>query len=182
MIIGIIGKAGVGKSTLIKNLQLNFDCMTIIVDIFVHHLILQDKFYQDLLIYLTGSLDRNEMRKVLFNDLEKMKLIESYVGNKLKDKINKVKDLVEIVIVESANLDKFPISPDIFIEVVCLEQTRLDRLILRDGEKKAKDLIEFQKNLNYNHIENKLIFNSELDSLDPLIGKINENLQRSNIS
>ena len=37
--------------------------------------------------------------------------------------------------------------------------------------------IEFQKNLNYNQIENKLIFNSELDSMDSLIGKINENIQ-----
>jgi len=178
-IIGLIGKAGVGKSTFSTKIweyfdKKHFNCDTWNVDKFVAHLYTDDTFFKSMILYLCKTLDKDKIREILISNPKMMKLVEMYVEKEIVSFMIKELCYSDILIIDCANLHKFKsIKVDQWIEVTCPEDVRVSRLIERDGLEKANQLIELQKDLTYSELESKIVFNIE-DDLEILLEKINE--------
>ena len=108
MLIGVVGKSGSGKSSLVRRMKC-FDDSIIHVDIDkIGHDILKDKevvrnivkIVEDDSVVINGVLDRKKVGNIVFNDLEKYNKYYKYteeIENAIIDKIiddNKDKKVV----------------------------------------------------------------------------------------
>ena len=169
MLIGVVGKSGSGKSSLVRRMKC-FDDSIIHVDIDkIGHDILKDKevvrnivkIVEDDSVVINGVLDRKKVGNIVFNDLEKYNKYYKYteeIENAIIDKIiddNKDKKVVLdwIILDQTKYWDKL----DYKILVETDYEIRKDRVIKRDNiNEEYFDLREVMKK-DYNKEEMDIV-------------------------
>lgn len=146
LILGLTGNIGCGKSSLSKILmQNNIDVID--ADIISRN-IFEDKELLNLVFEnfgeniknLDGSLDRKSLGNIVFNDDQKLVLLNSLTHPKIKEKIlNKINEIRNIgkslvvidaaLLIEGGYLDIL----DKLIVITCKESIQISRIQLRDN-------------------------------------------------
>ena len=169
MLIGVIGKSGSGKSSLVRRMK-SFDDSIIHVDIDkIGHDILKDeeivenivKIVEDDSVVVNGVLDRKKVGNIVFNDLEKYNKYYKYtedIENAIIDKIiedNKDKKVVlDWIILDQTKYWK---KLDYKILVETDYDIRKERVIKRDNiSEEYFDLREVMKK-DYNKEEMNVV-------------------------
>lgn len=104
-IIGVFGLICSGKSSFSKMLAENLNALYIDADKIGHSALIEKKddilklFYNDDILDIDNNIDRKKLGKIVFNNKEKLKLLESvshsYIFEKIKELINTTdKDIV----------------------------------------------------------------------------------------
>ncbi|MGM0641350.1 MAG: dephospho-CoA kinase [Thermotogota bacterium] len=176
MILGIVGKAGSGKSYVSNILKENFE-NSIIIDVDrVGHYVLTLFHVKKQLIEVFGKkilddkeeIDRKELGKIVFKDQEKLeklnKIVHSEIYKEIEKKVNNYLKKYDIIALDAAML--FKIGLDKLCQKVLFvdasEDIRFERLIQKRNidREKAKSMIEAQKNLKIDYYDKKIIANN----------------------
>jgi len=169
MLIGVVGKSGAGKSSLVERMK-SFDNTIIHIDIDkIGHDILKNKevvknivkIVEDDSVVVNGVLDRKKVGNIIFNDLEKYKEYYKYtedIENEIIDEIvenNKDKKVIlDWVILDQT---KYWNKLDYKILVETDYEIRKNRVIKRDNiSENYFNLREVMKN-NYSREEMDII-------------------------
>ena len=160
-IIGVTGPSGAGKSMLCGILAKN-GISVIYADVVYHGLLvppsqcleaLRSAFGNGVLCE-DGSLNRKALATIVFNDEEKLKLLNSTVHGFVLDKIRELISELQTkhaltVAVDAPTLIEsgFHKECDIIISVLCTPEVRISRIIERDGitPESAKERTKAQK-------------------------------------
>lgn len=161
--IGLMGGIGAGKSTILKYIQSNYNCLSIMTDVVAYNIIRNDKaclaeveeIFKDCDIHdENGAISSAKIGKIIFKDDEKKKQMNAAVHPRVIDYVNKtyeeavLSDTYDFVIIESAllvecGMDK---SCDNVFYVTAPEDVRIRRL--RAGrhysKQKCLDIIKGQ--------------------------------------
>lgn len=183
MLVGVMGKSGSGKSSLVERMK-SFDNTIIHIDIDkIGHEILKDKtivnniikIVGDSNVVVNGTLDRKKVGKIIFNDLNKYELYYKYTEDieyEIIDKIiNDNRD--KIIVLDWAVLykTKYYKQLDYRILVDTKYDIRKDRVMKRDDISEEYFKLREVMNINYDINEMDIVLDGENIS-DDLIIKI----------
>lgn len=180
-IIGITGGIASGKSAVFKYLKSEYtdDIIYIDCDEISHELLTKEKVISEICEKIDiekneeGKIDRQELGAIVFNNSEKLKLlneiIHPLVKKEISETINKNEDkriiFVDIPLLIEAKMENF--VDEIWL-IYVNKQIQIERLMNRDhiSEESAKQKINAQmdidEKLNYlNKIDNKIIISNE---------------------
>lgn len=181
MILGIVGKAGSGKSYVSKILDENFkNSIVIDVDRVGHYVLtlfnvkekLKEIFGQKI-FNENNEIDRKKLGKIVFNDNYKMeklnKIVHSEIYKEIEKKVNNYLKKYDIIALDAAML--FKIGLDKMCHKVLLvdasEDLRYHRLKQKRNvtEEKARSMIQAQKNLKFDYYDKKIIANDNPEEI-----------------
>lgn len=196
MIIGITGGVGSGKSTVLKYLENRYKACIIEADMVAKEImepghIVYDRVvgaFPGLIVDKQGNIDRPNLASIVFNDEEKLKLLNSIVHpgvkEEIKGQINAIKavDSEKIVVIEAALLieDGYKAICDEIWYIYCEREERIKRLIASRGysREKAIEIMnnqlsdeEFKRNTD-EFIDNTSSEEWTHEQIDTLLGKI----------
>jgi dephospho-CoA kinase len=197
MIVGLTGGIGSGKSTVLERFKALGNIAVYNADVEAKKLMntspviiskLTDLFGEE--AYDNQKLNRAFISSIVFSDKDKLTELNSIVHpavyNHLKSFIekNQSKDyiLYENAILFENKSDSFC---DYIITVIADEDTRMNRVIARDGvsEKEVKDRINNQwLDAKKVLLSNYIVMNEELKTLDNQIVEIHNNLTKNKLS
>lgn len=193
-VIGLTGQSGAGKTTVSKAFQqsvfavINCDmvarevtaagskCCEKLSELF------PECFSDDLV------LDRRKMAEIVFSDKEKLEKLNQtiypFINDMIKDKLNEAKKLSEFVLLDAPTLFEAGADKlcDVIVSVIADEETRLKRIILRDGisEELARKRFDSQHTAEFFRqrsdyvIENNGDLSAAADKTDEVINNIKE--------
>lgn len=163
VIIGIIGEAGSGKTTMTKHLAARLDALHIEGDT-IGHIVLHDGYVKDTLvsryghdILEDGIISRKALGSIVFNDPDELEALNQLTHPKITDRIRKLidkeKDNVPYIIIDAAVMIEAGIHR-LCHEILYLyagKNIRLSRLVEnRHIEKeRALAMIKSQKDSDY---------------------------------
>ena len=196
IIIGLTGGIGTGKST-VSNYLKNKGCLILDADAISRQMTekgqpaLEDisKNFGSHLIDEEGNLNRQALGNIVFNDKEKLDILQSIITNKVVENIdNNISRLKEerfegIVIIDAPLLfecNMEGISDENWLVVANLE-TRLNRVAARDGLSREQILSRINNQMS--QAEKEKLSNVILDNsgtLEELYNQIDSNLERIN--
>ena len=196
IIIGLTGGIGTGKST-VSNYLKNKGCLILDADAISRQMTekgqpaLDDisKNFGSHLIDEEGNLNRQALGNIVFNDKEKLDILQSIITNKVVENIdNNISRLKEerfegIVIIDAPLLfecNMEGISDENWLVVANLE-TRLNRVAARDGLSREQILSRINNQMS--QAEKEKLSNVILDNsgtLEELYNQIDSNLERIN--
>ena len=143
-ILGVTGPSGAGKSSLTEDLE-KLNIKVINADEVYHSLLIppsdclsaiKNVFGNDVFDN-SGRLSRQKLATVVFNDKEKLELLNSTVLPFVLDKIRRIISSLdgEIVAVDAPTLIEsgFDKECDAIISVLCPHEMRIERIMERDG-------------------------------------------------
>ncbi len=146
LVIGLTGNIGCGKSSLsniLKNNSLDIIDADIISRDIMHNKDLLNKIFEifgDDIKKEDGTLNRKELGKIVFNDDEKLIMLNNIthpaIKNEIKKRIKEIEDNNKnIVVVDAALLieGKFLDLVDKLVVISCDLDTQLNRIIKRDN-------------------------------------------------
>ena len=188
MILGIVGKAGSGKSYVSNILKDNFK-NSIVIDVDrVGHYVLTLFNVKKQLVQIFGEkilneneeINRKELGKIVFNDQEKMEKLNKIVHLEIYKEIEiKVKNYLkkyDIIALDAAMLFKIGLDKlchkVVFVDAP--DNIRFERLIQKRNidEEKAKSMIEAQKNLKIDYYDKKIIANDNPEIIKEELKKL----------
>jgi len=172
--IGIVGKAGSGKSTVARILSENYDFAIIDADKIGHSILEEIKelilkqFGHDILSN-NGKIDRNILGNIVFKDSEKLKILNSIIHPEIKKKISQVIEITpeKLLVLDAALL--FEMGCDEFCDYITLveapEKQIIERLKKSRGwdEDKILSILKIQENLYQNKSKIDYIFFNNSD-------------------
>jgi len=172
--IGIVGKAGSGKSTVARILSENYDFAIIDADKIGHSILEEIKelilkqFGHDILSN-NGKIDRNILGNIVFKDSEKLKILNSIIHPEIKKKISQVIEITpeKLLVLDAALL--FEMGCDEFCDYITLveapEKQIIERLkkSRRWDEDKILSILKIQENLYQNKSKIDYIFFNNSD-------------------
>ena len=196
IIIGLTGGIGTGKST-VSNYLKNKGCLILDADAISRQMTekgqpaLDDisKNFGSHLIDEEGNLNRQALGNIVFNDKEKLDILQSIITNKVVENINnnisrlKEEHFEGIVIIDAPLLfecNMEGISDENWLVVANLE-TRLNRVAARDGLSREQILSRINNQMS--QAEKEKLSNVILDNsgtLEELYNQIDSNLERIN--
>ena len=196
IIIGLTGGIGTGKST-VSNYLKNKGCLILDADAISRQMTekgqpaLDDisKNFGSHLIDEEGNLNRQALGNIVFNDKEKLDILQSIITNKVVENIdNNISRLKEerfegIVIIDAPLLfecNMEAIADENWLVVANLE-TRLNRVAARDGLSHEQILSRINNQMS--QAEKEKLSNVILDNsgtLEELYNQIDSNLERIN--
>ncbi|MGE0033438.1 dephospho-CoA kinase [Pseudothermotoga sp.] len=148
--VGLTGKMGCGKSTVAEILK-ELGAQVIDVDK-IGHEVLKEETVKDRLrqlfgpeIFCQGEVDRKKLAKAVFEDEEKLRILESVVHPVIKDRVLKmIEGCSNVVVLDAALLRRIGLAElcDVIITVKCDEAKIVERL-----EKKGLSQEEIQRRL-----------------------------------
>ena len=149
MILGITGIFGSGKTT-VSNMFRKHGFEIINADKLYHGIYNKNKALRNKIKKEFGTLDRNEIKKIVFNDSQKLqklnKITHPIIINSIKKEINKIKQynkeaeiIVDVPLLFEAKMQNMF---DKIIVVKCNEKAQIKRLL-----KKGKHLEEEIKHI-----------------------------------
>lgn len=177
MIIGIIGGVGSGKSTVLDYLEEKYNANIIKSDLVAKDIMTPGhKVYHKVLstfpeVNDNGNIDRTKLAEIVFNDKDKLNLLNSITHPGTIDEINRLIDISksDVTVVESAILIGSGIEKrchELWF-VYCEREERIRRLISSRGysRQKAIDIINSQPDDDeYNFYADECIDNSSTPS------------------
>jgi dephospho-CoA kinase len=189
MILGIVGKAGSGKSYVSKLLKENFkNSIVIDVDRVGHYVLtlfhvkekLKDIFGQEI-FDKNNEIDRKKLGEIVFSDeskLEKLnEIVHSEIYKEIEKKVKIYLKKYDIIVLDAAML--FKIGLDKMCHKIILvdasEDLRYKRLVKKRNitKEKAKNMIQAQKNLKFGYYDKKITANDNpeeiIEALENLI-------------
>lgn len=175
--IAITGNIASGKSTVEKFIE-ELGYKVFDTDKIAHEILENSEDIRNLF----GTLDRKEIAKIVFNDNEKLKLLESIIHPKVKAKIEEIFDLdLDIVFISVPQLFETGFNElfDKIIYITADENIRKERLMKRNSlseeealkrikaqsESKKKEFSDFTIENNGNIRELKLFITQIMNSL-----------------
>ncbi len=193
MIIGLTGGIGSGKSTVAK-LFLEFDNTAIyIADIEAKKLMNTSVVIREKLInefglesFIHGNLNRKYISNIVFNDKEKLSVLNAIVHPEVKKHFQKfIQDNADksLIVYENAILfeSKGNLSCDFIITVYADIKTKIERVILRDASTQGEVLSRMKnqwkddkKILQSNYV----IYNENLEETKVQVSKIHNILTK----
>lgn len=190
MILGIVGKAGSGKSYVSKILEENFK-KSIVIDVDrVGHYVLTLFYVKEKLKETFGEeifdendeIDRKKLGEIVFNDnskLEKLnKIVHSEIYKEIEKKLNNYLKKYDIILIDAALLFKIGLDKlcDKILLVDASEEERYKRLIKKRNisKEKAKNIIESQKKLKVDYYDEKIITNDNPEEIIEVLKKLIE--------
>ena len=196
IIIGLTGGIGTGKST-VSNYLKNKGCLILDADAISRQMTekgqpaLDDisKNFGSHLIDEEGNLNRQALGNIVFNDKEKLDILQSIITNKVVENINnnilrlKEERFEGIVIIDAPLLfecNMEAIADENWLVVANLE-TRLNRVAVRDGLSHEQILSRINNQMSQDEKEklsNVILDNS--GTLEELYNQIDSNLERIN--
>lgn len=196
IIIGLTGGIGTGKST-VSNYLKNKGCLILDADAISRQMTekgqpaLEDisKNFGSHLIDEEGNLNRQALGNIVFNNKEKLDILQSIITNKVVENINnnilrlKEERFEGIVIIDAPLLfecNMEGISDENWLVVATLE-TRLNRVAARDGLSREQILSRINNQMSQEEKEklsNVILDNS--GTLEELYNQIDSNLERIN--
>ncbi|WP_448536041.1 dephospho-CoA kinase [Pseudothermotoga sp.] len=136
MIVGLTGKMGCGKSTVAEILK-ELGAQVIDVDK-IGHEVLKEETVKDQLKQLFGpeifcqdEIDRKKLAQIVFEDMEKLKILERVVHPMIKRRVmESIEDSSGIVVLDAALLRRIGLNQlcDVIITVKCDERKIVERL------------------------------------------------------
>lgn len=170
MLIGVVGKSGAGKSSLVRRMM-SFDNAIIHIDIDkIGHDILKSKEIVDNIVSIIGDpsvvvngvIDRKKVGSIIFNDLEKYEKYYRYTEKIEYEIIDEIIDM---------NKDK-----KIFLDWIILDRTKywdlLNYKILVDTDYETrKDRVVKRDNINSNYFDLREVMKEDYnrDEMDIII-------------
>lgn len=143
-VIGITGGTGAGKSSVCDELkrcgaeivdcdkiakeivQVGQPALKEIINVFGDDVVLQD-----------GNLNRKALAAIVFSDKEKLgtlnKITHKYIFDEMKRRMTSTDASVVVLDVPLLFQSDFPFECDVTVAVIADEETRLERIICRDG-------------------------------------------------
>ena len=168
-IIGLTGGIGSGKSTIL-NLFQKLGIKTYNADESANQIINSDKETINSLksvfgdsIYENGILNKKKLSRIVFNNSEKLNLLNSIIHPKVKLDFNKFceKNMNDLYIVKEAALI-FDINSEDFYDKIILViaplEDRIERVIKRDKTTREKVLKRVKSQLDHEKIAHKCDF------------------------
>ena len=193
IIIGLTGGIGTGKST-VSNYLKEHDCLILDADAISRQMTekgqpalidIAKAFGEDLLV--DGVLDRQALGNIVFNDKEKLDILQSIITNKVVEYINtRIEELKEeryngIVVIDAPLLFECGmegIADENWLVSASLD-VRLQRVSQRDGLSEEQILSRINNQMPQEEKEklSQVILDNS-GSLEDLYKQINENLER----
>lgn len=191
LILGLTGKTGAGKSTVASYLK-EKGCFIIDGDIVAREIVLPgqpalkelcDCFGEDILL-ADGSLDRKKLAEKAFSSPEATARLNSVTHPHIKKRFEQLASQAEgegfsVAVIDAAALlesDCRDLCQRIIV-VHAAEETRLERILLRDGITKQQALLRIrgQKDDNYYLSQADVVINNDTgNSLEAELDKLKE--------
>lgn len=156
MILGITGGVGSGKSTVLKYLKSEYNAFIIEADLVARYIMepghdVYDRVllnFPEIKLDDKGYIDRAHFAGVVFNNSEKLKLLNSIVHPGVKEEIKKLiagahsEDMDRLIVIEAALLIEggYKEICDEIWYVYCEKEERISRLMLSRGYSREKAL------------------------------------------
>jgi len=149
MIIGITGSFGSGKTT-VADVFKKYGFIVINVDKLYHGIYNKNKSLKDKIKKEFGTLDRNKIKKIVFNDSKKLKKLNNIthpiIIKSIKKEIKKIKNkkiIIDIPLLFEANLEKMF---DKIIVVKCNKKEQIKRILKKKkySKKEIENIIKSQ--------------------------------------
>jgi len=139
-VLGITGGSGSGKTTLLKAAE-RFGARIIDCDQLYHELLETDTQMLSEIrshfpaSFIDGSFDRKALGSIVFADDEKLKLLNQITHHHVAKEVEKILQNASFAAIDAIGLFESGLDQkcDLTVAVTANEETRIERLILRDG-------------------------------------------------
>ena len=188
MIIGITGSFGSGKTT-IANMFRKYGFEVINADKLYHGIYDRNEALRNKIKKEFGTLDRNKIKKIVFNDSKKLKKLNEIthpiIIKEIKNKINEIKKnnedsniALDVPLLIEAKMQRMA---DKIIVVKCNKKIQFERLLKKGKHtrKEIENIISSQMPLNekLKHAD-FIIDNSSINAVEKQIAQIIGSLQK----
>jgi len=157
MIIGVTGSFGSGK-TIVANMFRKYDFKVINVDKLYHNIYTKNKLLKNKIKNEFGTINRNQLKKIVFNDYNKLKKLNKIthpiiinsikkIINNIKKNKNKIKIIIDAPLLIEAKAMNLV---DKIIVVKCSKKEQIKRILKKGkySKKEIEQIIKSQLPLN----------------------------------
>lgn len=170
-LIGLVGKAGSGKSTIAKILQEKYQFQLISLDEIGHRALEETKeelvkVFGKEIIGPDGNIQRNVLSRIVFGNMEKLLTLNAITHPRIQDIVKeKIKSLTAHTLLDGALLYEIGLAAlcDFVVMIDAPEEILLKRLTKERGwsEEKSKSVLFSQRHLQFLREEaDFIIFNN----------------------
>ena len=174
MIIAIKGLIGSGKSTIANLLEEKHNFHVVNCDKIVHEMYSTDLDLTNKIVdtFNLDVFDTKVLGSIVFNDVDKLKQLESIVHPLLSIKCQEIIDLYDDVVIDCQIIDKLDIDYDLSILATASIDTIIDRVSKRDNRsvEDIKKIIEIQKQVYL--LEKRMYAINTEENIDDVLVKI----------
>ena len=189
MILGITGSFGSGKTT-VANIFRKCGFEVINADELYHNIYEKDEKLKNKIIEEFGTLDRNQIKKIVFNDYKRLKKLNEIthpvIIKEIKNKIKEIKRnnedsniALDVPLLIEAKMQDMV---DKIIVVKCNKKIQLERLLKKGKHtrKEIENIISSQMPLNekLKHADFTIDNNSSISAVEKQIAQIISSLQK----
>ena len=170
MLIGICGKSGSGKSTISNYLKSELGAIHCDIDKMGHYVLTLPNVQKDLIdsfgieIYEDGKINRKKLSKIVFNSVEKMKILEQITWKHMEIEIDKIinenKDKIIILDWQLLPKTKYLNLCDLKILIDIPYEIRKQRILKRDNISEEKIDLREKASITYNKNDFDYVFNA----------------------
>jgi dephospho-CoA kinase len=181
-IISIVGKSGSGKSLVSNLLAKELDCEHIALDEVSHEVLslesytkfVENEFGTD--VFDDGKINRKKLGQIVFSNPEKLKKLNQTAEILMEEIIDKkiATSRAKFIILDYALLPemKYFKMSDAVIFVCCDDQTRMERVMMRENVSKEYFLLRDSKITCYQNIKYDFLIENNFHSESDLSEKI----------
>lgn len=170
MLIGICGKSGSGKSTISNYLKEELSAIHCDIDKIGHYVLTLPNVQKDLIdsfgieIYEDGKINRKKLGQIVFNSIDKMKILEQitwkYMELEIDKIINQNKEKIIILDWQLLSKTKYLNLCDLKILIDIPYKIRKQRLLKRDNISEEKIDLREKASITYNKNDFDYVFNT----------------------
>ena len=170
MLIGICGKSGSGKSTISNYLKEEFDAIHCDIDKIGHYVLTLSNVQKALIncfgleICEEGKINRKKLGQIVFNSVEKMKILEQITWKHMEIEIDRIinqnKDKIIILDWQLLPKTKYLSLCDLKILIDIPYEIRKQRLLKRDNISAEKIDLREKASITYNKNDFDYVFNT----------------------
>lgn len=180
MLIGICGKSGSGKSTISNYLKDELKAIHCDIDKIGHYVLILPNVQKDLIdsfgieICEDGKINRKKLGQIVFNSVDKMKILEKITWKYMEIEIDKIikenKDKIIILDWQLLPKTKYLNLCDLKILIDIPYEIRKQRILERDNINEEKIDLREKASITYNKNDFDYIFNTnDIENIKRLV-------------